>query len=35
MENLNENEDKDKVWENFIENIKTSSKGSLGLYELK
>jgi hypothetical protein len=35
LENLNESEDIDSAWENFKENIKTSDKESLGLYELK
>ena len=35
MENLNVDEDKNRVWENIKENIKTSDKDSLGLCELK
>ena len=32
---LNHSQDINKVWENIKENIKTSAKESLGLYELK
>jgi len=36
LDNLNDNEDINIVWENFTENIKTSAKeSSLGLYELQ
>jgi len=35
LENLNESEDIKRAWENKKENIKTSAKDSLGLYELK
>ena len=35
MENLSDAEDINKAWENIKENIKTSAKESLGLYELK
>jgi hypothetical protein len=35
LENLNVDEDVNRVWENIKENIKTSAKGSLGLHELK
>ena len=35
LENLNDGEDINMVWENIKENIKTSAKESLGLYELK
>ena len=35
MENLNENEDINRAWENIKANIKTSAKESLGVYELK
>ena len=35
LENLNDNEDVDRTSENIIENIQTSAKESLGLYELK
>jgi hypothetical protein len=32
---LNDSEDINWVWENIKQNIKTSAKESLGLYELK
>ena len=35
LENLSDNEDVDRTWENIKENIKTSAKESLGLHELK
>jgi hypothetical protein len=35
LENLNENEDINKAWENSKENIKTSDKSYLDLCELK
>ena len=35
MENLNVDEDVNRVWENIKENIKTSAKESLGLHEWK
>ena len=35
LENLNDNEDINRAWENIKENIKTPSKESLGLQELK
>ena len=35
MENLSYSEDKSRSGENIKENIKTSAKESLGLYELK
>ena len=35
LENLNDSENIIRAWENFQENIKTSAKESLGLYELK
>ena len=35
MENLTDNEDIKRAWENIKENIKTSTKVSLGQYELK
>ena len=35
LENLSDNEDINRAWENIKENIKTSSKESLGLYGLK
>jgi len=35
LENLNDNEDVNRVWENNEENIKTSAKGSVDLNELK
>jgi hypothetical protein len=35
LENLNDSEDINRVWENIEEDIKTSAKEILGLYELK
>ena len=35
LENLNNDEDVDRTWENIKENIQTSAKESLGLQELK
>ena len=35
MENLSDSEDINRDWENIKENIKTSSKESLVLHELK
>jgi benzoyl-CoA reductase/2-hydroxyglutaryl-CoA dehydratase subunit BcrC/BadD/HgdB len=35
LENLSDSEDVNRGWENVQENIKTSGKESLGLYELK
>jgi hypothetical protein len=35
LENLSDDEDINRAWENIKENIKTSAKGSLGLHELK
>ena len=35
LENLKDEEDVDRTWENIIENIKTSAEESLGLHELK
>jgi len=35
LENLIDSEDIERAWENIKENVKTSSKNSLGLYELK
>jgi len=35
LENLNVDEDVNRVWENIKENIKTSVKESLGLHEWK
>jgi len=35
LENVRDNEDINRAWENIKENIKTSAKESLGLYELK
>ena len=35
LENLSGNEDINRAWENIKENIKTSARKSLGLYELK
>jgi len=33
LENLNDSEDRSRAWENIKQNIKTSAKDSLGLYE--
>ena len=35
LENLNDDEDVDRSWENIKENFQTSPKESLGLHELK
>jgi len=35
LENLSDSKDINRAWENIKENIKTSAKDSLGLYELK
>jgi hypothetical protein len=35
LENLNEDEDVNRTWENIKENIKTSAKESLGVHEWK
>jgi hypothetical protein len=35
LENLNDSQGINRAWENIKENIKTSAKGSLGLYERK
>ena len=35
LENLNDDEDVNKTWENIKENTQTSAKESLGLHELK
>jgi len=35
LENLDEREEINRAWENIKENIKISTKDSLGLYELK
>ena len=35
LENLNDSKAINRTWENIKENIKTSAKASLGLYELK
>ena len=35
MENLRDSEDINTAWENIQENVKTSAKDSLGLYEMK
>ena len=35
MENLSDDEDVNRAWENIKENIKTSAKGSLDLHTLK
>ena len=35
LENLSDDEDVSRAWENIKENIKTSAKDSLGLHELK
>ena len=35
LENLNDSEDINRVWENIKENVRTLTKENLGLYELK
>jgi len=35
LENLNDSQDINRPWENIKENITTSAKDSLGLYEWK
>ena len=35
LENLNDDEDVNRTWENIKENIQTSAKESLGLHEFK
>jgi len=35
LENLSDDKDINRAWENIKENIKTSAKESLGLHELK
>jgi len=35
LETLNDSEDINRAWDNIKEDIKTSAKDSLGLYELK
>ena len=35
LQNLSDDEDINRAWENIKENIKTSAKESLGLHELK
>jgi len=35
LENLNDDEDVNRTWENIKKNIQTSAKESLGLHELK
>jgi len=35
MDNVSDNEDLNRAWENIREKVKISAKGSLGLYELK
>ena len=35
LENLSDGEDINKAWENIKENLKTSAKENLGMYELK
>ena len=35
LENLSESEDVNSIWENIQENIKSSVKESLGVYEMK
>ena len=35
MENVNEDEDVNRTWENIKENIQTSAEESLSLHELK
>jgi len=35
LENLSDDKDINRAWENIKENIKTSARDSLGLHELK
>jgi hypothetical protein len=35
LDNLRDDENINRAWENIKENIKTSGKGSVGLHELK
>jgi hypothetical protein len=35
LENLNDDKDINRAWENIKQNIEISAKDSLGLYELK
>jgi hypothetical protein len=35
MENVSDNEDLNRAWENIREKVKISARESLGLYELK
>jgi len=35
LKNLHDSEDINRAWENITENIKTSAKQGLGLYEMK
>jgi hypothetical protein len=35
FENISDDEDINRAWESIIDNIKTSAKESLGLYEMK
>jgi len=35
LENLRDSEDINTAWENIQENVKTSAKETLGLYEMK
>jgi len=35
LENLNDSKDINRAWENIKENIKTTAKESVGLYELQ
>ena len=35
LENVSEDEDRNKAWENIKENIKTSARDSLGMKEIK
>jgi len=35
LENVNDGEDVNRIWENIKENIETSAEESLGLHELK
>jgi len=35
LENLNDDEDVNRTWENIKENVQTSAKGSMGLHEVK
>jgi len=35
LENVNDDEDVNRIWENIKENIRTSAEESLGVHELK